>query len=136
MSILPTFSTSGWVENPIEQADFLLSYFFLTQKSQTMFHTRVVTSYQYLISEAISIGDLKSKLTLNMTEFLKSQFTNVQLDIDIVGAFDNPDNSELTIKISCNYEANNRRYGLSRAIDVLGTNVKRIYVLNETGVLT
>lgn len=82
------------------------------------------------------MGELQSAINLSLGDHLRSIFTNVQLDVEIGGAFDIPDNSELTVKISCNFESNGVRYGLSRAIDLLGTSVKRIYQLNETGTLT
>lgn len=137
MSLLPTFSPAGWVKNPTEQVDYMLSYFFLTQRSQTHFHSNVVTSYQYLIASAMSMGELKTSLEMRLGDLMKSQFTNVQIEVSITGAFNDKDNSALVIMISCNFEADDgKRYSLSHEIEANGTNVKRINRYNETGQLT
>lgn len=133
MSVLPTFSPGGWVRNPLEQVDHLVSYFFTTQKSQSHFHTNVVTSYQYLIADAKSVPELKSNIEMKLGDHLKSQFTNVNLTVSIDGAFGDTDNNELTISISCTFEVEGRRYSIDHAIEALGTQVKKIYRINETG---
>lgn len=133
MSLLPTFSPSGWVSNPLEQIDHMMAYFFLTQRSQSHFHKNKMTSYQYLIADAKSNGDLKSSIEMSLGDHLNSQFTNVQLAVSIDGAFGDPDNNEQTITISCTVEADGRRYSVAHAIELLGTEVKKINRVNETG---
>lgn len=133
MSTLPTFSPGGWVQNPLEQVDHLVAYFFTTQKSQSHFHKNAVTSYQYLIADAKSTPELKSSIEMKLGDHLKSQFTNVNLTVSIDGAFDDPDNNELTISISCTFDIDGRRYSIDHAIEALGTEVKKIYRINETG---
>lgn len=136
MSLLPTFSPAGWVTNPYEKVDYMLSHFFETQRSQTHFHSNAVTSYQFLIADAKSMGELKTSIEMRFADFLKSQFTNVELEVKIDGAFGDKDNSELTITISCTFEADGKRLSIAHAVDALGTQVKRIYRLNETGILS
>ena len=133
MSVLPTFSPAGWVTNPIEQVDYLVAYFFETQKSQSHFHKAAVTSYQFLLAEAQSEGDLKSNVETAFGDLMKSQFVDVQIEVNIDGAFGDDDNNELTITIGCSFGALGKRYFISHAIDMLGTNVKKINRLEETG---
>lgn len=133
MAVLPTFSPSGWVENPLEKADFMLAHFFTTQKSQTHFYKdkSKVTSYQSLIADAASDGELSSQLNSYLNDYFTTQFTNVQMDCRIYT--DSEDNSKQTIQIGCSFVANGVPYTLARAIDLLGTQVQRIYKLDATG---
>lgn len=133
MSVLPTFSAGGWVTNPLEQVDYMVAYFFETQKSQSHFHKGVVTSYQFLLAQANSMGELGSSIEISFGDFMKSQFDAVQLECRVDGAFGDPDNNELVVTIGCSFSAAGKRYTISHAIDLLGTNVKKIRRLDETG---
>ena len=133
MPIVPTFSPSGWVSNPLERVDYMLAYFFETQKSQSHFHKGVVTSYQSLIADAVDKAQLSTSLETALGDYLKTQFDNVQLEISISGANGKPDNSELTITIACTLDADGTRYSISHAVELLGTQVKKLNRINETG---
>lgn len=136
MALVPTFSPSGWVSNPLEQIDFMLAYFFATQKSQTHFHKQNVTSYQSILADNPSTGEIKTQLSSYLNTYLSTIFQNVSLDVKIVGANGDPDNYELSVVIGCNFDANGVRYSISRGIDMLGTQVKRIFQYDETGELS
>lgn len=135
MALLPTYSPSGWVSNPLEKADFMLAHFFSTQKSQTQFYKDKmnVTSYQSLIADAGSDGELTSNLNSYLNNYFSTQFNNVQMDCSVQQTDPN-DNSSLTITIGCSFNDDQGiRYDLSRAIDLLGTQVQRIYNVDATG---
>lgn len=136
MSFLPTFSPAGWVKNPLETLDYMLAYFFETQRSQSHFHKGLVTSYQYIIAEAASPGQLASDLETKLGDYLKTQFTSVQLAVKVEGYNGDINNSQLAITIGCTFDADGKRYTISHAVDVLGTQVKRIQRLDETGKLS
>lgn len=131
--MLATFSPSGWVTNPLEMADFMMAYFFETQKSQTHFHKTSITSYQSLIADAASPSELASSIEMYLGEYLKTQFQNVSLEVTVDGALGDPDNNKLEIVIGCSFDAAGVRYTISHAIEALGTQVKRIQRLDETG---
>lgn len=133
MAVVPTFSPSGWVSNVLEKADFMLAHFFCTQKSQTHFYKDKlnVTSYQSLIADAGSDGELASNLNSYLGTYFETQFSNVQMDCQIYT--DAEDNSKQTIQIGCTFVYNGVSYTIARAIDLYGTQVKRIYRLDETG---
>lgn len=133
---LPTFSPGGWITNPLEKADFMLAYFFETQKSQTHFHKNLVTSYQSILADNKSPGQLASDLESKLGDYLKTQFQNVQIEVRVIPANDNPNNNELTVEIGCSFDSLGVRYTLSHIIELLGTQVKRINRLNETGELS
>lgn len=136
MPLLPTFSTSGWVKNPLEAIDFMLAHFFETQKSQSHFHKGLVTSYQSILADSSSTGQIATELESKLGDFLKTQFSNVQLDVSVTGIDGNPNNSEQKVTIGCTFDADGSRYTIAHAIELLGTQVKRIYRLDETGSLT
>lgn len=135
MAFVPTFSPSGWVGNALEKVDFMLAHFFETQKSQTHFYKdkSKVTSYQSLIADAATDGELAANLNSYLNTYLSTQFDNVQMDCQVSGANDDPDNIQLTIQIGCNLTADGVQYTLAHAVELLGTQVQRIYRLDETG---
>lgn len=133
MSLLPTFSPAGWINNPLEKMDYMLAYFFETQKSQSHFHKNVVTSYQSILADSASPAQIASDLESKLGDYLKTQFENVKLDVTVEGANGNPDNSQLTVVIACTFDADGKRLSISHAVELLGTQVKRIQRLDETG---
>ncbi|BCM95271.1 hypothetical protein [Burkholderia phage FLC6] len=135
MALLPTYSPSGFVSNPLEKADYMLAHFFTTQKSQTQFYKDKlnVTSYQSLIADSTSDGELTSNLNAYLNTYFSTQFTNVQMDCNVAQTDPN-DNTSLTITIGCSFvDDQGIRHDLSRAIDLLGTQVQRIYNVDATG---
>ena len=132
MSKLPTLSSAGWVTNPLEQIDYMLAYFFTTQKSQTHFFKGTVTSYQSLLADNDPDAGLASAIESELTDYLKTQFTDVKLDVRIEAQ--NPtDKTELTVVIGCTLTAGGQPYSVSHAIELLGTQVKRVFRTDETG---
>jgi hypothetical protein len=135
MAVLPTFSPNGFVTNPLEKADFMLAHFFTTQKSQTQFYKDKlnVTSYQSLIADATSDGDLAANLNAYLNTYFATQFDQVQMDCSVAGSDGITDNTSLTITIGCSYVADGVKYTIARAIELLGTQVQRIYNVDATG---
>ena len=133
MALLGTLSPGGWVTAPLEVADYLMAYFFLTQKSQTHFHPLYVTSYQSIIADNAPDNNLAQEIETTLSQYLRTQFTNVQLQAKITGKDGDDNNSEQVITIGCSFTCDGKAYALSNAIELLGTQVKRIYRINETG---
>lgn len=136
MAMILTFSPAGVVTNPLEVVDFMMAYFFLTQKSQTHFHTNVVTSFQYLLAEYTPETGLASQLEMKLGDYLGTQFTNVQIEVIIGSIDDDENNNEQRITIGCSFNIDGKRQSLGHAVELLGTQVKRIWRLNETGSTT
>jgi hypothetical protein len=135
MALLPTYSPSGFVSNPLEKADYMLAHFFATQKSQTHFYKDKlnVTSYQSLLADSGSDGELQSNLNQYLGNYFSTQFSNVQMDCS-VSQTDPNDNTSLTVTIGCSFiDDQGIRHDLGRAIDLLGTQVQRIYNVDATG---
>lgn len=133
---LPTFTPAGWITNPLEIIDFLMAHFFLTQKSQTRFHRQAIASYQALLADAPSNGQLQSNIETKLGDMIKSQFDNVKIGCAIKPIDGNPDNIQQVIEIQCSFDYQGITYALGHGIELLGTQVKRVFRLNETGALT
>jgi len=134
MSILPTFSHSGWVTNPLEKIDFMMAYFFETQKSQTHFYNDLA-SFQSILADGADLHDIESRLLTYLNEYLSTIFSNVELNVTIEPITGDENDVDMVIKIKCNFEDEGKTYSISNAIEMLGTNVKKIYRLNEMGEL-
>lgn len=113
----------------------MLAHFFTTQKSQTQFYKDKlnVTSYQSLIADATSDGDLAANLNAYLNTYFATQFDQVQMDCSVAGSDGITDNTSLTITIGCSYVADGVKYTIARAIELLGTQVQRIYNVDATG---
>lgn len=82
--VLPTLSSSGWVESPSEKANRLFAYYFTSMKSQTALYGLGVTSLQWTIQQ--NGGDmlgLKNDMTESLNRYLRSYFDYAEVDIQI-----------------------------------------------------
>lgn len=96
---VPSLSTFGWVKNPAERIDFLLTHMFYADKLQTSLYGNNVTSIQWILEE--SSGSL-DKATVAMRQaintYLLRYYDSVQVDISTTE--ENPDVSSTKVRMS------------------------------------
>ena len=138
MAEVATFSSFGFIQNPLKALDSLMCDFFETQASQSRFHPLVhVYSYQRILADCgDAFDDVEEKVKNSLTLFLSSRFTDVDIIVEIVGLNGSIDDVEQKLTIYSSFTAEGKRYALGHGIEAYGKNVKRIFRLNETGVLS
>jgi len=131
--LVPTLSLDGWVGSTAMKADYLISDFFLSEKSQTAFYGNEVASLPWIIQNYQ--GDVQ-KTTQAVRETLSTYFSRYFKDvtIDVSYAQDPPNSSEVKIKLYVSFlDDNGKEHTLTRLIDVLDAKIQKITNLNNNG---
>lgn len=128
---IPTLSEDGWVTNPIKIADYLFSYFFTSEYSQTYLFNNKIASLPYIIQD--TQGDL-NRLSGDVTNWLKLLFSNYFVNINIEANTTqdpkNPNNYQLTILVEFT-DADGKSYSLGRLLEVNDLIVQKIIKQNN-----
>lgn len=128
---IPTLSEDGWVTNPIKIADYLFSYFFTSEYSQTYLFNSKIASLPYIIQD--TQGDL-NRLSGDVTNWLKLLFSNYFVNINIEANTTqdpkNPNNYQLTILVEFT-DADGKSYSLGRLLEVNDLIVQKIIKQNN-----
>ena len=138
MAEVATFSSFGFIKNPLKALDALLSDFFETQASQSRFHPKVqVYSYQRILADrGDAFDEVASDVKQSLTLFLSSRFSDIEISVEIEGLNGSVDDVAQKLTIYSSFTAEGKRYALGHGIEAYGKNVKRIFRLNETGALS
>lgn len=128
---LPSLSEHGWITNPVETADMLISHFFISENSQTYLFKDKIASLPYILQQN---QDDTQKLAADVNFWLNTLFSNYFKNIDITVNVNETDNNpnmfQLTIYV--NFTDNTgKTYSLGRLIETSDLKIRDIITLNN-----
>lgn len=128
---VPSLSASGWVGNIAEKLDKLISYFFLSDFSQSHLYQGQVASLPNLIKEcADNRSLLRTETKRVVTNFINPYFDTIQVDVTITAVDDtNPDNINLRVDATVTQDA--VIYSVGKEIQVINSKVVAIFDANN-----
>lgn len=127
--LIPTLDSAGWVGELKKKADKIVSWFFLTQKSQTNIFYGRVSSLPALVQASgskptILCSDIKSALDTILARYFKTFTVSVdRTDPDNTGMYG------ITVEVEIT-EAGTV-YSLGRLISVTGSKINNIVKINN-----
>jgi hypothetical protein len=80
----PSLSTLGWVTDPVNKFDLVLSWFFLSDYNQTYLYKEYVTSLPRIIEK--NGGDIQgvlADLRTSLSDYLKRYYDNVKVEASV-----------------------------------------------------
>ncbi len=128
---VPSLSASGWVGNISEKLDKLISYFFLSDFSQSHLYQGQISSLPYLIKEcADNRSLLRSETKRVVMNFITPYFDTIQVDVTILAVDEtNPDNINLRVDATVTQDAT--IYSVGKEIQVVNSKVVAIFDANN-----
>lgn len=86
---MPSLSVDGWVKDPLQIADYLMSHFYLSEFSQTALFPKEVTSLPYIIFQnkgnpSATASAIKDRLSVYFSRYFNSVVvqTDYREDVD------------------------------------------------------
>lgn len=126
---LPTLSTAGFIKDPAQTLDALLSYFFVADYSQSNAHYGNVASLPYLIkTKSNDIGGLTRAIESTVSNLLNAYYDTV--DIYVTLEQNNISTESYDIKVSGTVTLDGKSYTLAKLISI--ANDKLIKTANLT----
>lgn len=132
----PTMSDRGWVTNPGEKADFLLSWFYESDAAQTYIYKGKVLNIQNLLERYGSdIGAITTEMQQGLEAYFQSYF-----DSAIVQVTSNDDPSvnpsnAITLTVSAQVKQDGQTYSVSGLVQQVNSRFQRVLNYVNTGVL-
>jgi hypothetical protein len=132
----PTMSDRGWVTNPGEKADFLLSWFYESDAAQTYIYKGKVLNIQNLLER---YGSDISAIVTEMQQGLEAYFQSYY-DAAIVQVTANDDPSinpsnAITLTVAAQVKQNGETYSVSGLVQQVNSRFVRVTNYVNTGVL-
>lgn len=132
----PTMSDRGWVTNPGEKADFLLSWFYESDAAQTYIYKGKVLNIQNLLERYGSdIGAITTEMQQGLEQYFQSYF-----DSAIVQVTSNDDPSvnpsnAITLTVAAQVKQDGQTYSVAGLVQQVNSRFQRVLNYVNTGVL-
>ena len=128
MAHVPSLSTNGWIETVEGKADYLMSYFFTSQRSQSYLYNGNISSLPYIVAVyGTDTAELKLHINSDLSDLLLPYFDEVDIIVDVIlesGYLHN-------IRISVGFIENDMKYDLAHLIKHSGGIISDIIKLNN-----
>ncbi len=128
--VVPTLSGAGWLTGVAERADALLSYFLVSDYSQTNVHKGGIASLPYIIQrDARNIFSLREDVGDALGGLLRKYFDDATVSVTI----DNADtkSARYNMTLSVIITEGSKRYSLGKLIDVVNNRIHQVTNLGD-----
>ncbi len=128
---VPSISTLGWVKGVAEKLDLLLSYYFVSENSQSNTYAGKVISLPYQIQQYGSDPiNLKQSMTDTLTVYLERYFDAVDVSITTeVPLETDPNRIHITVDIIVTQ--NGVRASAGKLIETINSKLSNIFDINN-----
>jgi hypothetical protein len=130
---VPSLSSLGWVTDPGNKADLLLSHFFEAEKSQTFIYGDNVSSMQFLLQQyGHNINSLIANTQSVLEKYLGRYYDLATVSVTCEEA-DVDTSGDVNITIRCKVNENGTTFDIATAINVVNSKIVKIINLNNNG---
>lgn len=129
----PALDTDGWVQTPIKVADYLLSHFFLSDKSQTAFFPTEVISFAWILQRFQ--GDLpriREETQSELSRYFSKQFADVEVEVGEITNNDSINRHQLSLYLTF-VDGDGITHNLASIVKYSGLKVTEIINTNNQG---
>ena len=133
--VVPTLSSSGFISNPPEMADRLLSYFFLSEASQSELYYGNITSLPDLIQKHNSeTFVLEQAAKDQLTRYFSRYFDNVE--VQATTQIPRPgDENRTNLTVFVSFTKDKSTYNIGNLVQIVDGKINEIVRLNNSGVI-
>lgn len=129
---LPTLSSSGFVADIAEKADRLMSYYFVSDASQSNLYRGQITSLPAQVQQhghdEINLAQaVRNELTAYLTRYFDMVDVSTRTDLPNV---EDPNRINLTVSVIVTQDG--KQYSLGRLVSVLNSKIVEIVDINNT----
>lgn len=128
---VPSLSSDGWVTSTSHQADYLISYFFTSQYSQTYLYHGQISSFPWILQTYKNdMFALKEQTKAALTRLFGNYFPKVEIEVGTKEEDDGKYSITIVIIVTDN---EGKEFSVGRLADVLDAKIVKIQNLNNTG---
>ena len=131
LTMMPSLSEDGWVRSSEHIADYMLTHFFLSEKSQTYLYGNEVASLQYIIqNNADSMTNTVLNTRTALLSYFSRYFSNVEAECTFNDIVDNGTGVNINIFLSFT-DSEGKSYSLGKIVSVLNSKISKFITANN-----
>jgi len=117
---VPTLSLSGWVTSPVQRIDYLLVYYFTSDKLQTTVYRDKVSSLQWTLSAYPRDMDAaKDAVRREIYTYMSRYYDSVDVNVSWEDTSPDKSASQVTMTISMNVTLNGEIYNVGKVLTIV-----------------
>lgn len=129
-NIIGSLSTEGWLSELAVKCDRLLSYFFISDYSQTELYPGEISSLPYLIKMyGSSEEELRTNVSRQLQKYLSRHFE--QADVTASTNVISESDFRIELKLIITVYDNNVQYNLGRLVETVNSTIASIVNINN-----
>lgn len=130
---VPTLSPDGWVRSSQLKCDYLLSYFLLSQYSQTYIYRNQIKSFVWILAQYKNdLNKISAETEKALNDLFSSYFDSAQSVVETRKL----DNGKAEVYISVRVtDHENKTLDVAKTVSTMDSKVVRIANLNNYGVM-
>ena len=133
-SKIPTLSSSGWVGEVSEKADKAISYFFVSDASQSQLYAGNVSSLAYIVQQYGNDSiTLVSEMQRRVQTYMSHLFDEAHVDVSALPINAEADDGSINLRVVMTVKEDGKDYSVGRLIKTLKSKVQEIINLNNNG---
>jgi len=119
---VPTLTTDGFVQNIGPLADRLLSYFLVSEYSQSNIYYGKISSLAYLVYKYGSDPQqMNIEIQRTLQTYLDRHFDSVTIRVTIEDDPENPDSGQYGLRLDIQVSKDGERYSLGKEVSVINS---------------
>ena len=131
---VPTLSDRGWVSQPEEMVDFLLSDFFLSDAIQSYLYADSISNVQVIVQQNTdSVPNLCAALGVALERYMSKYFDSAMATITQVSKDPTQPNA-LSLNIYTEIQYNGTTYSVGGLLSMINSRFQFVATANNTGV--
>ena len=116
--VVPTLSPAGWVKNIVDKLDFLATYIFLSNYSQSVIYADKIVSIPWLIQQyGNDLNSLMQHMTITLEEYFKRYFDEASVVVER-SSKDDPASNRVSLSLIVNVIEDGQQYSLAHAVSM------------------
>lgn len=129
--VMPSLSEDGWVSDPLQIADYLMSHYFLSEYSQTALFPKEVSSLPYVIYENQgNPSKTAEKVKTGLTTYFSRYFNNVVVQSSYRDDEEDPSRSIIDCFIEF-VDHTGKTLNFSKSAELINGKFSRIVFINN-----
>lgn len=127
----PALSEDGWVTSSAKTADYMLSHFFLSDRSQSYMYDQYISSFPWILTDTQgNIGLTISAVRETLQTYFSRYFTSVIIEVVEVPNDEDPGKAQISLYVKFTGR-DGKEVVLGKMLQINDTILEKIITLNN-----
>lgn len=131
---VPTLSTDGWVRAPAKRIDYLMVYFFVSDRLQSTLYKDQVSSFPWIMKEHPRDMDSAAEaVRRQLFTYLSAYYDSASIDVSVAETDPKVSASKVTMTITATVTLNGVTFSVAKLLNIVDGKLAEFSDLNNSG---